>query len=80
MTEWRMIAPDSLDNGHLLVTAVRCVPEKEDYAACCRDLINAMLALKTKREGARVELTSGLRRSEPFGFRPKKWEGEVRAG
>ena len=75
-----MIAPDSLNNGRLLVTAVRCVAEKEGYAACCRDLINAMLALKTKREGARVELTSGLQWSEPFGFRPRKWEGEARAG
>jgi hypothetical protein len=79
MTEWRMIAPDSLDNGRLLVTAVRCVAEKEGYAACRRDLINAMSALKITRESARVELASGLQRSEPFGFRPRKWEGEVRA-
>jgi hypothetical protein len=74
------IAPDSLDNGRLLVTAVRCVAGNEGYAACRRDLIKAISAPMIRRGSVRVELTSGSQRAEPSGFRPRKWEGEVQAG
>ena len=77
MTEWQMIAPDSLDDRHLLVTAVRCVAENEGYAACCRDPINAASAL-TIRHGRAGRTLGGSRQGEPRGSGQDNGRGKRR--